>query len=414
MENNNSISSFDRTILLSIFTGTYFIAAFAALCFAPLLPFIQEDLFINKASLGFFVSSLYLGAIAAGFPSGWVADKWGIPVTITIGLVLQGLCLFIVALIPSFFWMIIVIFIAGVGFGAVNPATSKGIITWFQSDWRATAMAIKQMGFTAGTMGVAAVLPAVAEVVGWRNSVIIVALMVTICGIITYFAYPGSITKKSKPDILTSSVNKQGGYVSPWKNKTILIWSFLCIFYAFVQISGTVYLAVFMVDYFSYSKVMAGMFLSITQGGGALGRVVWGRISDVYFADSRDKELILLGFIAAATCIVLGLLPSDANTILIGIVAAVFGFTAIGYNALFLTLIGEIAGPDQAGQAIGVSVTIAYIGIVIGPIIFGMGIDYIGYQKSWISMGCMLAVVMLFMIIFSRRQHAAKKTKAGH
>ena len=121
MHNEKLITPKGRTSLLVIFTGTYFIAAFAVLSFAPLLPFIQEDLLLNKTHLGFFISSAYLGAMLIGFPSGWMADRYGVIITISLGLVIQGSFLVITAAISSFFWMILSVFIAGIGFGAAGP-----------------------------------------------------------------------------------------------------------------------------------------------------------------------------------------------------------------------------------------------------------------------------------------------------
>jgi len=398
----------DRTIVLTVFTGTYFFAAFSALSFAPLLPFIHEDLLLSNTSLGLFISILYLGALISGIPAGLLSDKWGVPITISIGLVIQGVFIGLVAFISSFYLMVAMLFIAGLGYGAVNPATSNGIIKWFTAKWRATAMAIKQMGFTAGNMVAAAVLPALAEIIGWRGAIMIVAVSVFACGVINYFCYPAKLKKKyqagSMPSqsssIKASSIKK---YTVAWKDKQIIFWSIISVFFAAVQLSGTVYMAVYLVDRFEYSKVMAGMFLSITQGGGALGRVVWGRISDIYFSDKREKEIILVGFIAAFTCIIFGILPVNTHLVIMGIVAVVFGFTAIGFNVLFLTLIGEIAGPEKAGQAIGFWVTIAYIGAVITPPLFGMVVDGIGFPMAWVALGSLLMATMVFTLVYTRQ-----------
>jgi MFS family permease len=220
------ISAGGRTRLLVIFTGTYFIAALAVLSFAPLLPFIQEDLLLDKTHLGFFISAAYLGAMLSGFPYGWMADRCGVIPTISVGLVIQGVFLAITAAISSFFWMIFAVFIAGAGFGAVNPATSKGIINWFPVELRSTAMAVKQMGFTAGAMGTAAILPASANSIGWRSAVFLVAVFVFLCGIVTYFIYPSEIRKNDGPQKHYPSPARplamQTAMQSIWKHNQIL------------------------------------------------------------------------------------------------------------------------------------------------------------------------------------------------
>ena len=410
---NVEISTRDKTRLLTIFTGTYFFAAFAALSLAPLLPFIQEDLLLSKASLGMFISILYLGALISGFPAGWMSDRWGIPVTISAGLLIQGIFTGIVAFLSSFYLMIALFFIAGIGYGAVNPASSKGIIKYFTSKWRATAMAVKQMGFTAGNMAAAASLPALAGIIGWRKAVFYVAVSVIICGLINYFAYPDSIEEKILVDNSGSSALAAGDDKPVWKNRQIVYWSVLSVFFAAVQLSGTVYMTVYLVEVFSYSKVMAGIFLSITQGGGALGRIIWGRISDIYFAENREREIILVGFIASAACIILGLMPASAGALVMGIVALVFGFTAVGFNVLFLTHIGEIAGTEKAGQAIGFWVTIAYLGAVVAPPVFGFFVDLIGFRKSWVALGVLLGVAIVYTLFYTQKDRQIRAPFSG-
>ena len=154
---------------------------------------------------------------------------------------------------------------------------------------------------------------------------------------------------------------------------------------------------------------MAGLFLSITQGGGALGRIAWGRISDLYFSNKRENEIILIGFIAAIMCFLLGLLPNNTHACIIGIIAAIFGFTAFGINVLFLTDMGEIAGPERAGQAIGVWVTLAYIGAVVPPPLFGFSIDKFGYKFSWIFLGIIMVMAALAGMIFTFKIRSKRK-----
>ncbi|MFZ3209466.1 MAG: MFS transporter [Geobacteraceae bacterium] len=402
MENNDILSKKDKTVLLTVFTGTYFFAAFGAVCFAPLLPFIQEDMLLSKSSLGLFTSVLYLGALISGFPAGWLSVRWGIPLTIAVGMMIQALFTGAVFITTSYYLILILLLVAGLGYGTINPATSYGIVKWFPSQWRATAMAVKQMGFTAGTMAAAATLPVLAEFIGWRKAVLLVSALVGICGIFNLFLYPDKIRRIRPKEPQTNASIKKDPALPVWKNREIVLWSVVSIFFAAIQIGGTVYMSVYMVERFSYSKIMAGMFLSITQGGGALGRIIWGRISDMYFAEHREKEIILVGFIAAATCMLFGVLPVNTPPVVIGIVAALLGFTGIGSNVLFLTHMGELAGPDQAGQAIGFFITVAYCGVVVASPLFGYVADVLGFKWAWVFFGAMLALAMIFAVIYTR------------
>ncbi len=386
--------------LLATLTATYFFAGLSALSFAPLLPFIQEEVVGNKALLGMFTSCIYLGAVVSGFPAGWLADRWGVRKTLAVGMTIQGVARGLVVTQQSITGMLLFVLVAGLGYGSVNPTTSKGVIIWFGSRWRSTAMAIKQMGFTVGTMTAAATLPVIARFAGWRLAVVLVAVAITGFGLLSYAFFPPAPSEGTvRPGVYPPGARAKTS-VPIWKNGPILFLGVLGLFFAAVQMSGTSYLSVYLVEKFAYSKVVAGMFLGVTQGAGMLGRLVWSRISDLYFPDKRHREIILVGLIASAACIAFGLLPDSTGMVVVGVIAAVFGFTAIGYNALFLTLVGEMSGPEKAGEAIGACVTIAYLGVVFATPLFGLSIEQFGYDTSWLLAGALLLLVNLATAVF--------------
>lgn len=87
-------------------------------------------------------------------------------------------------------------FLAGLGFGVVNPVTSKGVIFWLPPDRRATAMAVKQTGFTAGIMFISMLLPVLAGLIGWRLSILAAAVAVIILGMASFLVYPASVEQR--------------------------------------------------------------------------------------------------------------------------------------------------------------------------------------------------------------------------
>ena len=375
---------------------------------APLAPFIQDDLGLSKAELGLFISSLYLGSIITGYVAGWLADRWSIYKTLLLGLLLEAVLIGAIWAVYLFPLMLVLYLVAGFGYGTVNPATSKGVIFWFPPERRATAMAIKQTGFTAGSMLASMTLPFVAILTSWRWSILAAAVMTVLCGMICILFYP-AFAERTRTAASSSNIRRQAGK-NTWTGEVVL-WSIICIFYATVQGAGTAYLAVYMVKQFSYSAVAAGVFLALAQGGGALGRIVWGWVSDRWFSDNRKKELVVIGFIAAAATILFGLIPPSTPHFIIAILAAVFGFTAIGYNAIFLTVVGEIAGREKAGQATGLAITIGYLGIIGGPPVFGLIADKTGdFSLAWLVYGAALTIASCVAMVKAKKKPLSEKT----
>ncbi|HBQ29157.1 MAG TPA: hypothetical protein DD719_07215 [Desulfotomaculum sp.] len=386
---------------LTVFTLSYIFAALAANSIGPLAPFLQEELGFTKGNIGLFTASIYLAAALSGIPSGWLADHLGVRKALVIGLVIQAIltCGLLTGLLP---WMLLFMFLSGIGYGVVNPATGKGVMVWFSSTLRGTAMAVKQSGFTLGGVLAGVILPPIAVLFGWQKSILTAVGLLFLGAFIAYIFCPTKqdefIQNKTENENKPNSSNSQP---SSWDRKAIIFWSIIMIFFAAVQQAGTTFLVIYLVEKIGYTRVAAGMFFSLALVSGGIGRIAWGWVSDFWFKGDRKKVLIIVGLIAAAMCIILGFVPAGINPVLLGLIVFLFGFTAIGYNAVFLTLVAEVAGKENSGKATGLSLTIAYLGAIFGPPVFGLIVDFThAYLVAWLIFGGVLALATLSTIFY--------------
>ena len=104
------------------------------------------------------------------FFSGKLADRLGVGKTTLQGHLAVGVCTFAAALVPSFIWGCVIFFLAGLGYSFLNPSSSKGVMAWFHSDERATAMGTKQTGVPAGGVVTAMLAPQLVLLIGWRGA----------------------------------------------------------------------------------------------------------------------------------------------------------------------------------------------------------------------------------------------------
>jgi len=70
----------------------------------------------------------------------------------------------------------------------------------------------------------------------------------------------------------------------------------------------------------------------------------------------------------------------------------------MGWNAVWLTLIGEVSTQKSAGLGIGLSFVIANFGIVLGPPFFGLLVD-LSKSYTWVWLFLSLCMALL---VFSR------------
>jgi sugar phosphate permease len=109
--------------------------------------------------------------------------------------------------------------------------------------------------------------------------------------------------------------------------------------------------------------------MSVAQAGGVLGRVVWGYVSDRWLAPSRMLA-VLAAFMALSAAATAALQPEVSAALALPLLA-VFGASAIGWNGVYLAEVARLAPKGMAGVATGGSLAVTFLGVVLGPMLFG-------------------------------------------
>ena len=131
----------------------------------------------------------------------------------------------------------------------------------------------------------------------------------------------------------------------------------------------TGYLVTYLSQELAYSLVAAGLALSVAQMGGIGGRIVWGYIADRGLGANRT--LAALAFVMAASSLATALLHNSMPALLVFAILLVFGASATGWNGVYLGEVARRAPPGMAGIATGGTLAITFLGVVLGPPVFG-------------------------------------------
>ena len=123
-------------------------------------------------------------------------------------------------------------------------------------------------------------------------------------------------------------------------------------------------------------------------------------IADRFFANARSRCLALVMALTALAAGGLALLPADAAPWLAGLIGLLYGFCAMGWQGLLMVVIAESVGIALAGTAVGLLINVAWIGFVLGPVVFGALADGPGYVSAWVSVA---GVSALFAAVLWRR-----------
>jgi sugar phosphate permease len=130
------------------------------------------------------------------------------------------------------------------------------------------------------------------------------------------------------------------------------------------------------------SAAFASLVFVITQFAAAIGRVMWGWLSDRLFHGQRMLPLAItcvLCALAAFGVAHVGLLPPPA---LAG-VAAALGLSAEGWFGVAIIAMAEVGGEEHAGSALGFGLTWVMLSGAAVPIVFGAIVQSAGFPAAW-------------------------------
>ncbi|MGH7324363.1 MAG: MFS transporter, partial [Candidatus Rokuibacteriota bacterium] len=163
--------SADRRAILILILTAQTVANIGPLGLPAIASLIRDDLGLTLAQAGSFLSAYYIGPILMSMAAGTMADQWGIARLLVLGQVVIALGLAAVSGSPSYAVLIVLLAVAGVGYGMLNPTSTKAVMAWSPPAQRATMVGLKQVGLPFGGALGAALLPALALAVGWRWAV---------------------------------------------------------------------------------------------------------------------------------------------------------------------------------------------------------------------------------------------------
>ena len=362
---------------------------FGGLTIPPLIPFIQSELKFTYTQVGSMMSFLYFGALVMSLPAGWFTDRFGVKKMVSLSQIFTGLSVALLSLTGNYFMAVILALIVGLGYGMVNPPTTKGIMILVSKKNRGLAMSVKQTGVPIGSAIAAGLLPPLAILFSWKLSFILAGTLIMISGLLSQILYHKDQEKPMPFEVEHGDSNFNWKQI--YQNKDIIFLSVGSAFCCIVQTVLVTYIILYLKDVHKFDLISASFYLGLINIGGVLGRVSWGIMSDRLFKGSRKVVLKLIVSIIFVISLILGLniyLPEIA----LFLVLFIFGFSAIGWNGVYHAFIGELSGEKLAGRAVGLSIGIAFLGNLSGPVLYGKIIDITGtYNIAWFS----LCVVMI-------------------
>ncbi|MFK0338276.1 MFS transporter [Agrobacterium deltaense] len=393
----------DRRIwaVLAVAVATQTAGSFVSQGIYILVPFWREAFGISLASASLAVTVMNGVQIVTMFTLGRAIDIHG--ERRIVGIAMLGMAL-AMACAASFAnslpaLLLCIAFLGGT-YAAVQPGGTRAIMRWFSPAKRGIATGFRQAAVPFGTMIAAALLPFIAVRYGWHAAAWLCA-GVSVMGAALFsglYREGGDVAAKTERPLPLARLAREVGQNSSF-------WPVLRLGIAMsaFQFTLTAHVIGFMADGLGLGLFAASSMFAATQFAGIPGRILLPWLSDRFRPGLRTQSFGLVSVIAAGAAAILAALPIGVPTPIILIVLVVLGIFGIGWFPLYLLQIAESAPKGSIASTIAFASTICLGVMAIGPYIFGLLVDHLGYGAAWSALIVPVVATALPLTISSPR-----------
>lgn len=371
------------------------LVAMALMALPSIWPAVAEHFDISTAYLGAYVGCVYIAAMFSTLTGGIALKRWGAIRISQIGLVLCGSGLFLSA-IPHPVLIVVGAVLIGLGYGPITPASSHILIKSTPAHQLSLVFSIKQTGVPLGGMLAGAMVPPIESFTNWQIGLLFVGFACVLCAILVR-PLRAELDDDRDPNARTSLVKS---LIDPvllvWRHPALRTLAFVSFLLVFAQLSCTAYIVTFMYKDLGWGLIAAGIALTIAQAAGVGGRILWGFIADRWLGALR--MLMALAVLLSVALAGAAMLTPSSSYVFLFLVLSLLGATAIGWNGVYLAEVARRAPKGQAGAATGGTLGFTFMGVVIGPSMFGYLAEGVGsYGLAYFYLAIPAAVVFYLL-----------------
>ncbi len=366
--------------------------------------FFIDDLGLTRTEIGAVATFHAFAIMITSIPLGVLADRLSGRYTQILMLLFVFLGLLTMAFSWDFWSLMAFAAIAGLPAAGANSATNNIIVENVPAGSRGWITGIKQSGVQIGILATGLALPVTAARVGWRMALVLASL-VALVGIAATLAIvpsgPAAWTPERKAGAVRGRLPDAVRWLSAYG---VTMGIGVGTYAAFVPLYAQ--------ENLGMGVTLAGTVIAVSGASGALSRVVWGRIAER--AGHPSGPLLVIGALSAGAFIATWVAP-HTTPYLIWVGAVLVGMSTGSWMSVGMMAAIMLSDPKQTGQSTGSIVLGFGLGLTIGPVVFGWGVDTFGaYDLPWAGVTLNFAAAMTMMLLWRYRSRALDEAVVGH
>lgn len=274
----------------------------------------------------------------------------------------------------------------GVGYGPLTAAGSDLLKHVTPQRLQPVIFSVKQTAVPVGGALAGATIPALVNLTGWRGTALFFGALCVGLALMAQTLrarLDGGLPRSSDRSLLGL-----GSLRLVAKNSAYLLLGVASLCFGIAQSALFTYLVPYLSEELGMTLVLAGAVLATAQLGGVVARIFWGVVAT--WLNSATPVLVGLGVAMAVASGATALFGPDWPLAAIFAISILFGMTAVGWNGVFLAEVAHVAPAGGVGALTGAMSSMAFLGLMAGPPVFGFLIKATqGYFSGFMAVSAM-------------------------
>jgi MFS family permease len=375
---------------------TVFTAYIIRYSYGALLPEMLPYLAISKAEAGVIYSSYFVAYTVISPVLGLLSDRYDIRVVLTLFSAILGAGTFLMAFPSSLVQASLFFALAGVGCAACWAPIMAVAQRWSSEKHKGMTLAFVDAGSSLGVMASGSIVPLIAVAHSWRMGWISLGGMGFLLAIINFVFVRSYPAGQSSPSRSGNGQQSPGSARVTYKrllgDTRFWLIGLAYLLTGFSIIIPFTFLSTYAVQELALSYEAATRLVTVIGGGGIIGKLVMGPISD---RTGRIKVLMLCAVLIAGG--ILGMAYNRGLALIAFTVIFGFGYGAVW--SMYAACASDYFPKESAGGIIGLWTFYLGIGSIIAPIISGWIADTTGTLVWSFVLAMAAATVSLFLLL---------------
>lgn len=244
----------------------------------PMLPYMQQEFKLNYAKAAAITSAFSISGGVSQLPSGWLADRIGPTILVTMGILGVAIGGLFVGLSQNYIILLLALIFMGLMSGGYHPASTPLISMSVPVHQRGRALGIHLVGGTGMFFVTPIIAAAIAGVWGWRGVYLTLAIPSAVFGLFFFFY----LNKRYGKAQVEEMKRKQTAERPPQSGYKRRLWAFMIMMVLGGGAGATVhsFLTLYIVDVLGATNEQAARALSFIFFSGFYGAPLGGYLSD--------------------------------------------------------------------------------------------------------------------------------------